>query len=157
MQINFFTSPQDEMGILDFIQMKEGYFITDLWNSKKDRIPVLSRAEIRDLSQNREIGILSTHILMPSNNSISTLELRDEKGFTKVEVIEFDRSYQKDGIFYPGRLWLNGLKPETEKLYQSIASYIRRNFTNEDGWYLGKTANEYCVSNNLSKAVSTHR
>lgn len=156
MQINFFTSPTDEEQIIDFIEKKGGYFISNFWKPKSDSIKVLHKGDISNIAELRDIGILSNEILPITSNSIKVSDLRDDRGFPIVEIIEFTRSYSKGDKFYPGRLWINGLKPETERLYKSISGFIRRNFTNENGWYAGKTANEYCSSNNLQKASSTH-
>ncbi len=157
MQINFFTSPEDEKELFDFIKKKEGYLIADFWKPETNMISVLSKSDLEDLNNYREVGILNIDILPYSDSQIKVSDLRNEKGFPLVEVIEFTRSYSKDGIFYPGGLWINGLKPETEKLYKSISAFIRRKFTNKNGWYWGPTANEYCSTNNLSKAASAYK
>ncbi|MBN1009161.1 hypothetical protein [Amphritea pacifica] len=156
MQINFFTSPNDEKALFEFIRKKEGYFICDFFNPKKQWIDVLEISDLADVSVYRDLGVLTQDILPCSGGKIYVSDLRDKRGFPKVEVLEFTRSYANDGMFYPGRLWINGLKPETEKLYRSISGYIRRKFIDENGWYWGETAREFCAETGLSKAASTH-
>jgi hypothetical protein len=158
MQITFFTSPEDEFLLIDFIETKSGYFICDRFslNEKGAPLPVLQKNDINELPRYRDIEILSHDILPVTTGFIGVQDLRDKRGFPKVEYIEFTRSYSSGGVFYPGRLWLNGLKPQTEKLYKSLASFIRRKFTNIDGWYWSKNAQCHLSANCLEKANATH-
>ena len=153
MQINFFTSPEDEYDLMRFIEQKEGYFISEFWKPPSPEIPVLTKQEMSDLTKYRDVGILTKEILPLKLDKIFLSDLR-ENGIFKVEVIEFTRSYSDGKNFYPGRLWLNGLKPETIKFYNSVSGFIRRNFKNDMGWYNGKTSEIYCKENNLVKFPS---
>jgi hypothetical protein len=152
MQINFYTSPTDEKCVLDFIEKKGGYFVGEFWKPELDEIEILSREKMNNY-ENREVGILNNEILTIDSPIIPLSKIRDKRGNTIVEIIEFTRSYSDGNKLHHGRLWINGLKPETERLYKSISSFIRRNFIKDGDWYFGKDVNDYCIKNNLSKGA----
>jgi hypothetical protein len=156
MQIKFFMSPEDELGTMEFIEKKGGYFIHDYWKPSTPEIRIIGREELADSVKFREIGILFREILPVTSDHVFLGDLRTTDGFPRVEVIDFTRSYANGKVLYPGRLWINGLKPETERSYKSIAGFIRRNSTSVGGWYHGKGVERYCAENHLAKAVSTH-
>jgi hypothetical protein len=72
------------------------------------------------------------------------------------EVIEFRRSYERDGRLIAGRIWteFRGSRmggpdvafeksPAFQKWYNSLASWIKRHYTRTpEGWYMGPGAKE---------------
>lgn len=161
MQINFFTSPQDEDDLVDYIYKRDGYFVDYTPGSRsfpvllESPLPPATRRDFRDLLLSSvTIAPLPERRWLSKRSAFTRDDFLGPQGF-RFESIEFTRSFSDGSKLYPGRLWLNGLEDPTIRFYQSICRRIRKTFTKDEAdWWVGPNTEAYCKEENLEKANS---
>ena len=159
MQINFFTSPQDEDDLVEYIYKRDGYFILYRPGSRSFPVvldfplPPATRRGFRGLRLSGvSIAPIPERRWLSKTSAFSRENFIGPRGF-RFESIEFTRSYSDGSKLYPGRLWLNGLEDPTIRFYQSICRRIRKTFAKDAAdWWVGPTTEAYCKEKNLEKA-----
>ena len=146
-QIRFVMSNEDEERFVEFILSHQGACILSY------RHPLESTILYKDMLKFGDTGNLHLWIWRSDMSPEPTYDVFNKQKFRTInemrsEVIEFSRSFERNGILKPGRLWAD-LNKETKgsdfiKWYEKLARWVKKNAVfSSDGHYVLEGASSW--------------